>query len=289
MPRRVSWAEVYRRLVEAPPGRLYGVPRGGAVVAGLTGRAVDRVEEADWIVEDVVDTGARAGASGTDKPVWALFDRTRDGYGDRDLVFPWEASGPEAAHRRARLERLGGELLETLGYDPGEERFLETPRRWAEWWGEITDPGSGSNDTKFEVVTAGQMVLVSGLHVWSICEHHLLPFVANVAIGYLPQGKVLGLSKFARSATAIARRLQLQERMTRELADEVGRTTGSDDVAVLVRARHLCVEARGVRTPALATSFATAGRFQTDPALRSEFLLLTANGQSGEGPQALVP
>lgn len=289
MPRRVSWAEVYQRLVQAPPGRLYGVPRGGSIVAGLTGRAVDHIEDADWIVEDIIDTGTSAAWLGSDKPVWGLFDRARDGSADRDLVFPWESGAGGTRHRRARLERLGSELLETLGYDPGEEHLRQTPRRWADWWEEATDPGSGPNDTTFEVVTAGQMVVVSGLHVWSICEHHLLPFSANVAIGYLPEGRVLGLSKFARITTAAGRRLQLQERMTREVADEIVRSTGSEDVAVLVRGRHLCVEARGVRTPALATSLVTAGRFQADPGLRNEFLLLATNAQSGEGAETLVP
>src|SRR5437868_7259293 len=101
--RSVSWAEVYQRLANAPPGRLYGLSKGGAIVAGLTGRAVDQVDAADWVVHDIVNSHAAA-ATEVGKPVWSLFDRERDGIGDRQLFFPWGEASVRAG-RQARLEQ----------------------------------------------------------------------------------------------------------------------------------------------------------------------------------------
>src|SRR5438552_2080862 len=187
--RSVSWAEVYERLAGAPPGRLYGISKGGAIVAGLTGRAVDQVDAADWVVHDVVSTHAAITPT-VGIPVWSLFDRERDGIGDRQLFFPWgEASA--STGRQARLEQIGRELLETLGYDPTATGLKETPARWARWWEEFTNYEPGRTDITFEEAVAGQMVVVSGMRLWSVCEHHLLPFEVEVAVGYVPSGRLL--------------------------------------------------------------------------------------------------
>lgn len=276
MTRRVSWAEVYERLAGAPQGKLYGARRGGSIVAGLSGRAVDRIEDADWLVADVVDGAATDGVEG--KPVWGLFDSARDGCAKDSLVFPWDDAPPAADGRRARLERIGRELIEAIGEDPERSPLDGTPARWASWWEEFLDFDPGRIDTTFDVATSGQLVVVSGIKLWSICEHHLLPFDLSVAIGYIPSERLLGLSKFARTGMAVAHRLQLQERLVEQLADEIATTTGSGDVAVLAHGRHLCVEARGVKTPARASTFVGRGRLQTDAALRQEFLTLAGPG-----------
>jgi len=268
----VTWDEVYRRLVAAPAGRLYGIPRGGAIVAGLTGRAVDRIEDADWIVDDVLDSGSTKRDHAGDKPVWALYDSSRDGIKDGELVFPWDR--PLRGTDSDRLERIGHELLEALGYDVGVPGLAETPRRWAQWWHEFLAPSSNRVDVSFSETVLGQLVVVSGVHTWSICEHHLLPFKMDISIGYLPKSSVLGLSKFVRLINVVAHRLQLQERIVEELADIVLNRTRSDGVAVLARGRHLCMEVRGVRTQAVTSSLATRGRFDHDPLLRRDFLVL---------------
>src|SRR5260370_6203512 len=110
--RTVRWPEVYQRLAGAPPGRLYGIPRGGSIVAGLTGRAVDAIDEADWLVDDVIDSCKTADAwtSRSGKPVWALFDRSRDGLGDRQWILPCDVA-PSGNAQRAHLERIGFELI----------------------------------------------------------------------------------------------------------------------------------------------------------------------------------
>lgn len=275
--KRVAWDEVYRRLADAPTGRLYGVPRGGAIVAGLTGRAVDTVEEADWLVDDVAESGdtLRVISDLTGKPTWTMFDHERDGLSDRDLVFPWDDPGRS---QEARLLRLGRELLDTLGYDVSSPDLHDTPRRWAAWWTEFLSQDSGRTNVTFDVVTEGQLVVVTGIHVWSVCEHHLLPFEVTVSVGYVPVGRVLGLSKFVRLAQRAAHKLQLQERLIGEISTQTQHLVLTEDVAVLGVGRHLCLEARGPKSRAMTTSFSTSGAFKRRRALRQEFLHLCEIG-----------
>lgn len=173
-----------------------------------------------------------------------------------------------------RLLVLGRDLLVALGEDPDREGLQETPRRWASMWREFVDYAPGKVDTVFESVQADQVVVVSGMRVWSFCEHHLLPFWCDVSIGYLPADHVLGLSKFARIAHHYAHRLQVQERLVSQIADDVVRLTGSPDVAVVARGEHLCMTMRGVRTPARMTSSVMYGVFRDSPSARAEFLAL---------------
>lgn len=289
MSRTVGWDEVYKRIAAAPPGRLYGIPRGGAIVAGLTGRAVDDIRHADWIVDDVIDTGRtkHAVAAMAQKPIWSLFELERDGVGDAELVFPWEGSEP--ATRQAKLERLGSELLRTLGYDPNDAALRMTPVRWARWWSDFIDFQPGRFDTSFEFIAGGQMVVVAGIPLWSVCEHHLLPFKIEVAIAYVPARRVLGLSKFVRVAQRAAHRLQLQERLVQHIALAVSQLSGTEDVAVVARGRHQCMEARGVKTSASATSLHTSGVFRARPDMRNDFLLLAQHTNPQDGAQPEPP
>jgi GTP cyclohydrolase IA len=174
--------------------------------------------------------------------------------------------------RLAALETLGYELLELLGEDPGRPGLQQTPARWARWWLEFIDHEPGPLAASFEHVTSDDLVVVGGMEVWSLCEHHLLPWQATVHIGYLPEGKVLGLSKFARLTHQVAHRLQVQERLVAEIADQVEKLAGAPDVAVVAQGRHLCMAMRGVRTPALVTTSVMRGRFHDQPPLRAEFL-----------------
>jgi GTP cyclohydrolase I len=125
-------------------------------------------------------------------------------------------------------------------------------------------------------VAADQMVCVSGIRVTSLCEHHLLPFWCDVAIGDIPDEKFLGLSKFARIAHQFAHRLQLQERLGHQIADEISRITGTENVAVVLKGEHVCMTARGIRTPGLMTSSVMRGVFRTQSNTRMEFLRLIA-------------
>ena len=169
---------------------------------------------------------------------------------------------------------IGRELLFAIGEDPEREGLLETPRRWADAWREFIEYDPGTTETTFSSVVSDQLVCVSGMRVTSLCEHHLLPFWCDVSIGYIPDDKVLGLSKFARIAHECAHRLQLQERLGQQIADEITRITGTQNVAVVLKGEHLCMTARGIRTPGRITSSIMRGVFRTDSQTRMEFLRL---------------
>jgi len=198
---------------------------------------------------------------------------------DIDDVLLIETHEAEAVdHRRAldydRLLLIGRQLLIALGEDPDSEGVRGTPRRFANWWREFIEHDAGQLDTTFEIGHHDQTVVVSGLRVWSICQHHLLPFRCELAIGYKPIGRVLGLSKIARLANKHARQLQLQERLCDGIAEDLARLSGSSDVAVAARGEHLCMAMRGVRAPATVTSTTMHGIFRSDRGAREEFLRL---------------
>ncbi|MEU7576860.1 GTP cyclohydrolase I FolE [Streptomyces sp. NPDC041068] len=185
-------------------------------------------------------------------------------------------NGGTAAPGADPLEEIARRLLVEIGEDPQREGLRETPARYARWWREFTQYDPGSVDTVFETTASGSLVAVSGISVWSLCEHHLLPFSCRVTIGYLPQGSMLGLSKFARIAHLHAHKLQSQEQLSQDIADDVEKLTGSPDVAVIARGEHLCMAMRGIRTPATMTTAVWRGALQ-EPVLRQELTALTAD------------
>lgn len=175
-----------------------------------------------------------------------------------------------------RLLSLGRDLLLAIGEDPDRPGLQDTPRRWAQWWREFVEYDAGKINTTFESVTTDQMVVVSGMKVWSLCEHHLLPFWCNISVAYIATDRVLGLSKFARIAHKYSHRLQIQEQLTHQIADEIQQVTGSSDVGVIGKGEHLCMTMRGIETPAIMTSSVMRGMFRSDDRARSEFLSLAA-------------
>jgi GTP cyclohydrolase IA len=175
-----------------------------------------------------------------------------------------------------RVSDLIAQLLVALGEDPAREGLTGTPERVASWWNTFLSPDSAATAMCFtESHLSGQLVVVGGMSVWSLCEHHMLPMNLQVAAGYVPAGEVVGLSKFGWIAQRHAGRLQVQERFTRQVAEEIACVIGSDDVAVAVRGMHLCMSMRGVRMEAARTSSLQAGgRFESDPVLSGQFLAL---------------
>jgi len=178
-----------------------------------------------------------------------------------------------------RVADLVGQLLAAIGEDPGREGLSDTPARVAAWWRRFFSPELSAAPTCFpEQHLSGQLVVIGGMSVWSLCEHHLLPMNLDVAVGYVPDGEVMGLSKFGRIAQQCAGRLQVQERFTRQVADEIAVVIGSTDVAVAVRGTHLCMSARGVRMEAARTTTLQAGgRFESDSVLSQQFLALATD------------
>jgi len=178
-----------------------------------------------------------------------------------------------------RLERLFAQVLTSLGENPNRDGLRQTPARVARSLGFLTsgyweDPREVVNGAMFES-DSDEMVIVRNIEFYSLCEHHLLPFFGKCHIGYLPAGKVLGLSKMARLVEVYARRLQVQERMTLEIATALRDLIPNNGVGVVVEAEHLCMKMRGVQKQGGDTvTSALIGRFRDDERTGQEFLSL---------------
>ena len=177
-----------------------------------------------------------------------------------------------------RIARAVREILCAIGEDPDREGLLETPQRVARMYAELfqglnQDPAVHLQ--KFFTEKYDSMVIVKDIEFHSMCEHHLLPFIGKVHIGYIPQGRVVGLSKVARVVETVSRRPQLQERMTEMIADLLMQELGALGVGVVVEATHACMTLRGVRKPgSYCVTSAMKGTFRSRPSTRAEFLNL---------------
>ena len=175
------------------------------------------------------------------------------------------------------IESAISHILEAIGENPDREGLQRTPQRVARMYAELfsgyqADPVAIVNDAIFEV-KYDEMVIVRDVEFYSLCEHHLLPFMGRVHVAYVPDGKVLGLSKIPRIVDLFARRLQVQERMTRQIADLIRDLLHPQGVAVVVEALHLCMMMRGVQKHnARMTTSAMHGAFRANLATRQEFL-----------------
>jgi GTP cyclohydrolase I len=177
------------------------------------------------------------------------------------------------------------ELLLRIGEDPARDGLVDTPGRMAKAMSFLTqgyamDVPTVLNDALFEV-EYDEMVMVKDIEFYSMCEHHLLPFFGKVHVAYVPSGRVIGLSKIPRLVEMFARRLQVQERMTTEIADAIAGAIAPQGVGVIVEAQHLCMMMRGVETQRSTTvTSAMRGVFKTQMQTRNEFLSLVRRGES---------
>ncbi|MEQ3702831.1 MULTISPECIES: GTP cyclohydrolase I FolE [Thalassolituus] len=179
----------------------------------------------------------------------------------------------------SNLETLYQQVLSELGEDTNREGLLDTPKRAAKAMQFLT---SGYETNLHEVVNNAvftsdndEMVVVQGIEFYSLCEHHMLPFIGRCHIGYLPNGSVLGLSKFARITDMFARRLQIQENMTKQIAEAVEEITGCRGVGVIVEAQHMCMMMRGVQKQnSMMRTSVMKGAFRENQATRDEFMRL---------------
>ena len=177
-----------------------------------------------------------------------------------------------------RIERAVREILLAIGENPDREGLAETPQRVARMYAELfqglrQDPAVHLQ--KFFTEKYDSMVIVKDIEFHSMCEHHLLPFIGKVHIGYIPRGRVVGLSKLARVVDTVSRRPQLQERMTETIADLLMGELDALGVGVVVEASHACMTLRGVRKPgSYCVTSAMKGTFRSRPSTRAEFLNL---------------
>lgn len=177
-----------------------------------------------------------------------------------------------------RIERAVREILAAVGENPDREGLLETPARVARMYKELfaglhLDPSRHMQRVFSEEYD--ELVLVRDISFNSMCEHHLLPFIGKAHLGYLPKGKVVGLSKLARIVDEISRKPQVQERMTHQIADLMSNELGAKGVIVVLEAEHSCMTIRGIRKPgALTVTSAVRGLFKSNPSSRAEAMSL---------------
>jgi GTP cyclohydrolase IA len=174
-----------------------------------------------------------------------------------------------------RAERAVTELLAALGQDPTSEQLLDTPRRVAAGYAELLSPAPFAPTTFPNHEGYDELVLARAIPFSSLCQHHLLPFVGVAHVGYLPAERILGLSKLARVVELFARRLQLQERLTTQVADWLQDQLAPKGVGVVLEAEHLCMTLRGVQAAGARTvTSALHGLLRSDPRSRQEFFAL---------------
>lgn len=275
--------ECDRLASRAPDCRgVWGIPTGGSFVAieiasRLGVALLDSPRSGCLVVDDIVDSGETMRPYAPyahdalfrkrmSPPELAPLATVTDGW----VKFPWEAEhGPHDAVVR---------LLEWIGEHPTREGLRDTPDRVLRAWAELTagyaqDPKTILARTFTE--PCDEMAVVRDIPFRSTCEHHLFPFTGAVSVGYIPDGRVVGLSKLARLVDCYALRLQLQERMTRQIAEAVMEHLLPKGVGVVVRGHHTCMSHRGVRKDGAAfTTSSMLGAMRDEPAARAEFLAL---------------
>lgn len=265
---------------ESHPIAVYAVPRGGIPAALAVGQYVDLMivedpAKAAVIIDDLIDSGATADRPEFErKPFYALIDKRTDEWRGKWIVWPWEGDAVGGIEDNVRR------LLQYAGDDPTREGLHETPARVGKAWkfwcsGYEADIKSILKTFEDGAEGCDEMVVVKDIPFYSHCEHHLAAIFGTATIAYLPQGKIVGLSKLNRLLDAFARRLQVQERMTAQVADALMEHLEPLGCGIVVKARHMCMESRGVCQQGHHTvTSALRGIFKEDASVRSEFLAL---------------
>ncbi len=280
---KMTWDEAYERVQKriidklASNQRVYGIPRGGVYVAAMSGHATDHPKFADAFVDDIIDSGATAKKwrDKYHKPVLPLVDKQCN-VDDKKMgwvVFPWEVGTVEEIGPVKNAERI----LQHIGEDITRPGLIETPARMIKALEEMT---SGYNQNPKEIIKlfekdGDEMITVTGIQFTSLCEHHVLPFTGTAVVGYIPEDKMVGLSKIPRLVLAFAKRLQTQERLTAEIAEAFDSIVEPLGVGVILKAHHSCMGCRGVVQPsAQMITSSMLGAMRDNPTARSELLSL---------------
>lgn len=293
-PEIMRAAQALEKIIPAGLQSIYGIPRGGVPAAYALAntrkyfRVVTDPIMADIVVDDLIDSGATMARAQIEHPMkfyCALFDKgntgNRDAVGaiiakDEWVVFPWEGDPVGSA------SDIVTRMLQYIGEDATREGLKETPARvikaWDEWFsGYKVDPVAVLKTFEDGAQNVDEMVLVKDIPFYSHCEHHLAPFFGVAHVGYIPKGKIVGLSKLPRLVDVFARRLQVQERLTNQIADAIATVVEPVGVGVVLECRHLCMESRGIQRAGTTTmTSAMRGVMMTKPEARAELMALLA-------------
>tara|TARA_R110002153_G_scaffold181638_1_gene334940 strand:- start:1942 stop:2769 length:828 start_codon:yes stop_codon:yes gene_type:complete len=269
MKTNIEWTEIYNRLeflksAYEPNTKFYGVPRGGQIIAGMLGNAVDKIEQADVIVDDLIDSGATLEQyKKYNKPFAALIDKRKE-YQNEWLVFPWE-------NHNGNIEDNVTRILQYFGENVEREGLQDTPKRYIKFFKDfLTVPEW--KFTTFDSEGYDEMIIQTNIPFYSLCEHHIAPFFGYGHIAYIPNKKIVGLSKLARTLDLFSHRLQNQERITTEVGEYLQERLDAKGVAISLSAKHMCMEMRGVKKhDTWTTTNKLMGLFHIDTDARAEF------------------
>ncbi len=262
--------------------RAFGIPRGG-IFAGLALARhmnlvlTDEPEEADFFIDDILDSGSTM-RKWCDRypgiPFFVLVDKSKLEDKNEWVVFPWETASQANETIEGNVQRI----LQFIGEDSERGGLLETPHRVAKAWKHWAAGYKVDVPKLLKCFEDGAehydgMVVVKDIPFYSHCEHHMAPFFGTATIAYIPDKKIVGLSKLSRVLQAFAQRLQVQERLTSQVAEALMANLAPKGVGVVIRARHLCMESRGVCQQGHHTeTTALRGVIYSEPAARDEFL-----------------
>ncbi len=274
---KIKWGEIYSRLNKIlnkypKDTRYYGIPRGGQVIAGLTRNAEIDIKNADVIIDDVYDSGDTARKyEKYNLPMEFLFDK-REEPNLPWIIFPWEQQFDRG------FESDIVRILERIGEDPKREGIQDTPKRVVKAWKELTTPIE-FNATVFDSNGYDQMIVERSINYYTFCEHHMLPFFGQVAIGYIPDDKIIGISKLPRTVEYFSKMLNTQEYFTNNIANFLFDKLKPQGLGVIVSGRHLCQEMRGVKKIGETITSCLKGAMLEDPKAKKEFFYICQKNQ----------
>ncbi len=279
---RILWADVLTRLkaIDRDPSICYyGVPKSGMILGVFLKNCAmtHNIEEADVILDDIIDSGKTKefyNKAYPYIPFKSLYSKSEFPEGSW-VEFPWETDHPSGGDS---VEQNIVRMLQYIGEDVKREGLLSTSKRIVRSWDELYagyHKDSAELFTTFDKGTYDQMVVLKDIELYSMCEHHMLPFYGKAHVAYIPKVKVAGISKLARLVDLYARRLQIQERIGEQVTNDLVKYLETDDTACVIEAKHMCMCSRGVnkQNSFMVTSSLT-GAFKDDDMVRQEFMNL---------------
>lgn len=281
MKRKITWPEVQAKLSvidESWKGqKVYGVPKGGMILTAYLKNcpAVIHPDQADFILDDLVDSGATKRLYAEKYPLIpfvVLFDKEKEQINDW-LIFPWESDHPQGEDN---IQQNITRMLEYLGEDIKREGLVETPNRVVRSWDELFagyKQKPASLMTVFKKETYDQIVILKNIEMYSMCEHHMLPFFGKAHVAYIPDKHVIGISKLARLVDIYARRLQIQERIGEQVTQALMEYLKPIGAACVIEAEHMCMRMRGVsKQESTMVTSSLKGAFLTSAGARIELM-----------------
>jgi len=278
----ITWDEVEEQLsiIDLPQHNIYGVPYGGMICSAFLNVAnvVNHPEKADIILDDILDSGETKKYYQRKYPTkqfLTLFDK-KDFKKGAWLVFPWERQHPSKTEDTIQQNII--RQIQYIGENPKREGLLKTPDRVIKMWEELFKGYSQKPEdilTTFDAGTYDQIILLKDCEIYSMCEHHMLPFYGKAHVAYIPDKKVIGISKLARLVDIYARRLQIQERIGEQVTEALMNVLKTKGAACVIEATHMCMRMRGVeKQNSIMTTSSMKGAFFTSSAARMELMEL---------------